>query len=113
MYMIVATFYEIHKNQNIFEDYYEPKYCIKKIKEIDPFFSYLAYSEYNYILDCNYEIDKIFQEMMLKYPNRIETYLKYWQLLIKGNLKNLNLAYKYSEAYWKNSSIINLEDNMY
>lgn len=113
MYMIVATFCEIHKNQNIFEDYYDPKYCIKKIKDIDPFFSYLAYAEYNFILDNDYEIDKILKQMMVKYPNRIETYLKYWQLLTKGKLKNLNLAYKYSEAYWKNSSIINLEDNMY
>ena len=113
MYMIVAAFCEIHKNQNIFYDFYDSKYCIKKIKDIDPFFSYLAYAEYNFILDDEYEIDKILKQMMMKYPNRIETYLKYWQLLIRGKLKNLNLAYKFSEAYWKNSSIINLEDNMY
>ena len=66
--MIVATFCEIHDNQNIFEDYYEPKFCIKKIKEIDPFFSYLAYAEYNYILDSDYEIDKILKQMMAKRP---------------------------------------------
>ena len=113
MYMLIGSFCEIHKDQNLFEEFYEPKYCIKKIKAIDPFFSYLAYAEHNFIIDENYEIDKILNQMMDKYPNRIESYLKYWQLLTKGKFKNLNLAYKLSENYWKNSSVINLEENIY
>ena len=113
MYTLVGTFCQIHKDQNIFEEFYEPKFCIKKIKEIDPFFSYLAYAEFNYIINENYEIDKILKQMMAKFPHRIETYLRYWQLLIKGNLKNLGLAHKLSEVFWKNSSVINLEDNIY
>ena len=113
MYTLVGTFCQIHKDQNIFEEFYEPKFCIKKIKEIDPFFSYLAYAEFNYIINENYEIDKILKQMMAKFPHRIETYLRYWQLLIKGNLKNLGLAHKLSEVFWKNSSVINLEDNIF
>jgi len=113
MYCIVGVFCQIHKDQNLFEEFYEPKFCIKKIKEIDPYFSYLVYAEYNYILNENYEIIKILKQIISKFPHRIETYLRYWQLLVKGKLKNLVYAHKLSEACWKNSSLINFKENIY
>ena len=113
MHTLVGTFCQMHPNQKIFEEFYNAKFCIKKIKDIDVYYSYLAYAEYNYILNNDYQIDKILKQMISKYPHRIETYLRYWQLLIKGNFKNLTLAHKISEVCWKNSSILNLEDNIY
>lgn len=113
--LIISTFIDLHKNQKIFQEkiIYEPKYCIKKIKEKDDYLSYICYAEYNYLIDDNYQIDKLLKQLINKYPNKVEAYLRYWQLLTKGKFKNYEQANKISEFYWKNSSTIQFDDGIY
>jgi hypothetical protein len=113
--LLISTFVYLHKNQKLFQEknVYEPKYCIKKIKEKDDYLSYISYAEYNYLIDENYQIDKLLKQLIHKYPNKVEAYLRYWQLLTKGKFKNYEQANKISEFYWKNSSTIQFDDGIY
>jgi len=115
MLMIICTYVKIHKKQKLFEEsiLYDPLFCIKKIKELNDYLSYIAYAEYNHILSDEYQIDVILNQLISKYPNKIEAYLRYWQLLIKGKYKNHSKANSLSEVYWKNCATIQFDDGIY
>jgi hypothetical protein len=112
---LIGSYRQIFPEQMLFNEkyIYDPKYCIKKIKEKDDYLSYIAYAEYNYLVNENYSIDKLLKQLMSKYSNKIEAYLRYWQLLTKGKYQNYELANSISEVYWKNSSTINFDDSIY
>lgn len=146
--MYISLYCKFNKSQKIFKKYsdtpIEPKLCIKKIKEIDPYLSYIAFAEMNIILtntkvnsennyshsqifnlnnsdsspsnsnkSHDYKIDEILSELIFKFKNRIEAYLKYWQLLVKKEsiFKNYKKAHSLSEIFWRMSSSIKFDEN--
>lgn len=92
-------------NQNLFlkfkDNQYDPRFCIKKIHEIDIYLSYIAYAEYNYIINPNFRYDVVLSELIFKYKNRFEAYLKYWNLLVRkdSKYKNFKKAHYISEIF--------------
>ena len=48
-----------------------------------------------------------------KFPNKIEAYLRYWYLLVKGREKDFKLAHQLSEVFWRNSTLLNFDNNIY
>jgi hypothetical protein len=115
LYILINAFTLLNPKQNLFNpsSVYEAIYCIKKIKERDGYLAYLAYAEYNNLIYESFAVDKLLKQLLSKYPNKVEGYLRYWQLLIKGKYKNYELSHTISEIYWKNSSTINLDDSIY
>jgi hypothetical protein len=112
--MIICTYIQLKPNQKVFQTkIIDPKLCIKKIKMIDSYYSYIAYADYNYMIDNKYDSGVILAELINKYPKKIEAYLKYWYLLAKGPNKDYKLCHKLSEMFWKNSSMINFDNNVY
>jgi hypothetical protein len=111
--MIIAVFSKINPKQKLFKSPIDPKLCIKKVKEKDIYIAYLLYAEYNILLDSDFKINPILSELISKYPTRIDAYLKYWNLLVKGKEKDYKLALNLSETFWRNSAIINFDNNIY
>jgi hypothetical protein len=151
--MYIGLYCKFNKTQKIFKKYsdtpFEPKFCIKKIKEIDAYLSYIAFAEMNIVLtnvkinsennyshsqifnnqlfnlnnsdsspsnsnkSVDYKIDEILSELIFKFKNRIEAYLKYWQLLVKKDckFKNYKKAHSLSEIFWRMSSSIKFDEN--
>lgn len=95
----------------------DPKYFVKKIKDKDLYLGYLAYAEFNYLIDQSFRIKNILSELITKFPTKIEAYLKFWNLLVKGEGdckdKDYKLAHNLSEIFWKNSSTLNFDNNIY
>lgn len=87
--MYIGLYAKFNSEQYLFTEPYDPKYCVKKIKEKDVYLSYISYAEMNYIINDTYRIDEVLSELIFKYKNKVEAYLKYWQLLVKGVYKNL------------------------
>jgi hypothetical protein len=116
--MIISTFCQIHPNQKLFGNtntniiMNDPKLYIKKIKDIDDYLAYIAYGEHHYLIDDKYSYDKVLRQLIHKYPNKVEAFLRYWQLLTEknGKFKNYDLAHSISEVYWKNSSTIHFDE---
>lgn len=115
LFIFIGIFTTLHSKQTYFNlcNVYDPKYCIKKIKERDPYLAYMAYADYHFYTNDNFSIDKLLKQLISKYSNKVEAYLRYWQLLIKGRYKNYELANSISEIYWKNCSTISFDDNIY
>lgn len=121
LFIFIGVFTTLHPTQPYFNltaisndnKIYEPKFCIRKIQEIDSYLAYLAYSDYQYYATENFSIDKLLKQLLSKYSDKAAAYLRYWQLLIKGKYKNYDLANSISEIYWKNCSAINYEDSIY
>lgn len=111
--MIIGIYAKLRQGQNSFLKTTDPKICIKKIKEKDLYISYIAYAEYNTLMDPNYNINEILSELIAKYPTKIEAYLKYWGLLTKGPKRDYKLCLKLSEMFWRNSSMIHFDNNIY
>lgn len=124
MYMIIATYVAFKPDQNVFSTEVsdkndnssfklDPKVLVKRIKDKDVYMGYIVYAEYNYILDKNFKIKTILEELVTRFPTKIEAYLRYWHLLIKGEDKDYKKAHQLSEIFWKNSSVINFDNNIY
>jgi hypothetical protein len=115
MLMILSTYVKINKSQKLFDEMflYDPLYCIKKIKEHSDYLSYIAYAEYNHLISDDYQIDVILEQLISKYPDKIEAYLRYWQLSIKGKYKNHTKANILSEKFWKNCATAQFDDGTY
>lgn len=113
MQMLVSIYCKHNPNQKFFENVIDPKICVKNIKEKNPYISYLVYAELNYIMNEKFKIDDILNELISKFPLRIEAYLRYWQLLVKGNLKDLKKAHSLSEIFWKSSSNLEFDNHVY
>lgn len=113
MQMLVSIYCTQNPKQTFFDQFVDPKICVKKIKEKNPYISYLVYAELNYILNDKFKIDDILNELLRKFPMRIEAYLRYWQLLVKGNLKDYKRAHSLSEVVWKSSSNLNFDNHIY
>jgi hypothetical protein len=119
MKLIICSYCKVKTDQSQFRKEFliDPKICIKKIKEKDTYLSYLAYIEYNRYIseDKNvFNVSVVLSELITKYPNRIEGFLRYWSILVKEE-KNYKLAQLLSEMFCKNasSSFVNLENNVY
>jgi hypothetical protein len=112
--MYISIYCSLNPDQKLFKKKNNPKYCVKKIKQLDNYISYIAYAELNYIVDPFFRIDEVLSELIFKFKNRVEAYLKYWQLLAKkgGNFYNYKKAHSVSEIFWKNCPSIKF-DNIY
>jgi hypothetical protein len=119
MYMIISTYAVMRPEQKAFTDLksspltLDPKLCAKKIKEKDIYLGYIAYTEYQYLINPNYQIKSIYSELIAKYPTRIEAYLKFWYYLVKSKEKDYKLAHQLSEVFWRNSSTIKFDNSIY
>ena len=113
MQMLVSIFCMHNPKQTFFTNVIDPKICVKKIKEKNPYLSYLVYAELNYITNEKFKIDDILNELIRKFPTRIEAYLRYWQLLVKGNLKDLKKAHSLSDIFWKTCSNLDFDNYIY
>ncbi len=111
--MIIGCYGKLRPEQKAFKIVYDSKVCIKKIKEKDVYLAYIAYAEYNSLIDKDFKIYQVLSELISKYSNRIEAYLRYWHLLVKGREKDYKLAHQLSELFWKNCTIINFDNNIY
>jgi len=113
MLMIISVYVKIKPEQKAFTNFFDPKHCVKKIKDKDVYLGYLAYAEYNTLINKNFNPESIFVEIIYKYPKRIEGYLKLWSRLVKGPVKEYKKAHSLSEVFWKNSSIIQFDNDVY
>jgi hypothetical protein len=113
MQMLLSIYCTQNPKQTFFDGSIDPKFCVKKIKDKNPYLSYLVYAEFNYFLNDKFKIEEILNELIKKFPMRIEAYLRYWQLLVKGNLKDYKKAHNLSEVIWKSSSNLNFDDHIY
>ena len=113
MQMLISIYCIQNPKQTFFQGNIDPKLCVKKIKEKNPYISYLVYAELNFLLNDKFRIEEILNELIKKFPTRIEAYLRYWQLLVKGNLKDYKKAHHLSEIFWKSSSNLNFDDHIY
>jgi hypothetical protein len=113
MYMIVCVYAKLKPQQKVFKNIHDPKYCVKRIKERDIYLAYIVFAEYNFIQDNDFAIILIYKELVKKYPTRIDAYLRYWSILTKGKHKDYKQALQLSETFWRNSSIINFDNNIY
>lgn len=111
--MIIGIYAGLKLEQTAFTKFYDPKMCIKHIKEKDPYMSYLAYIEYKSLTGQDREVNPVLSELITKYPTRIEAYLKYWGVLAKGPKPDYKLCLKLSEMFWRNSSMIHFDNNIY
>ena len=110
--MIVGIYANLNPKQKYFVNPTDPRICIKKVKDRDIYISYLMYAVHNSITDSNYKITDILSELVMKYPTRIDVYLKYWYVLVK-EIKDYKLASQLSEKFWKNASILKFDNNIY
>jgi tetratricopeptide (TPR) repeat protein len=133
MYMIISVYNFLRPDQKVFAKEVsiqdmntstsststsmklDPKVFVKKIKDKDLYMGYLVYAEYNYLLNQEFNINTILEELVTKFPNKIEAYLKYWYSLVKGKERERDFkkAHQLSEIFWRNSSIINFDNNIY
>jgi hypothetical protein len=113
LYMIISVYAKLKPQQKAFRNVYDPKYCVKRIKERDIYLAYIVFAEFNHIHDDNFSVVSIYKELVNKYPTRIDAYLRYWSLLTKGRFKDYKQALQLSETFWRNSSIINFDNNIY
>ena len=91
------------------------KYCIKKIQEIDSYLGYIAYSEHNEIFRELNNLEELLKELITKYPNKPEAYLKYWDSLMTNYeyfSNNLTKATRIIYQLYNNNSL-DLKDNYY
>jgi hypothetical protein len=118
--MYICVYCNFNSEQKIFKMFLEQPYmaiyCVKKIKELDPYLSYIAFAELHNILETTedkFKIDEILKELIFKYNFRYEAYLKYWQILVHkdSKFKNFKKAHALSESMWKISSSLKFEDN--
>jgi hypothetical protein len=118
--MYICIYCNSNPEQKIFKKFleqpYEAVYCVKKIKELDPYLSYIAFAELHFILDSSeekFKIDEILKELIFKFSFRYEAYLKYWQILVQNDskFKNNKKAHALSESMWKISSSLKFENN--
>lgn len=113
MWMMVSVYAKLRPEQKAFSKFYEPKQCVKKIKDKDVYLGYLAYAEYNSLINKSFNSESILVEIIYKYPKRIEAYLKLWNKLVKNTPKDYKKAHAISEVFWKNSSIIQFDNDVY
>lgn len=111
--ILISSYVKLKPDQKIFLKYQDPKYYVKKIKDKDVYLGYLAYAEYNSLINKSFNPENILVEIIYKYPKRIEAYLKFWNTLIKSEPKNYKKAHSLSEVFWKNSSIIQFDNDVY
>ena len=85
---LISIFRKEHKDTMLFNCFskWTPMNCIKIIKQKDKYYGYILYMIYNTYLNenQNYPFNQTCQQLILKYPNRIEGYL----LLLLNNSKN-------------------------
>jgi len=86
---------------------------LKKIREKDSYLSYIAYAELNLIQNQNYPIENLLNDLITKYPIKIEAYLRYWQLLVTGRSLNYKKAFKISEYILKMHNLNLFENDFY
>jgi hypothetical protein len=116
---LISIYIQHHPDQKVFPskishlNIEDPKLLIKTIKEKDLYFGYLLYAEHKYLLDSKYNMKAVLTELIIKYPNKNEAYLRLWTFLVKGEFKDYKLANQLSEVLWKNSSTIRLDSNLY
>jgi hypothetical protein len=115
LFTFIGAFITLKSKQTFFKNSHDALYCIKKIKEKDPYLSYLVYGQYNYIIDNHYSFDKILKQLITNYPQRVEAFFKYWQILVdkKGRFKNYQAANQISEFYWKKGHGLTFDDSIY
>jgi len=103
MEMLVSIYCDNFPQQKLFKNeiIFDAKYCALKINEYDKYLFYIAYAELNYIKNPEYRIDEVLSELIFnpKYKNRIEAYLRFWQLLVKGKYMDFKKAFSLSEVY--------------
>jgi hypothetical protein len=109
--MLVGIFGLVNPEQKLFELMYDPKYCIKMIKESDPYLGYVAFAKYSHIVNLPNEFDKILSELQAKYPNRLEAFLLNWDIFIQ--LKCFKKALSIAEIMYRKFSSTKFEDTMY
>jgi tetratricopeptide (TPR) repeat protein len=113
MYMIISAYVKLKPEQKAFKGTPDPKHCIRVIKERDMYLAYIVYAEYSLMCDANFQVIPVYKELVTKYPNRIDAYLRYWSILTKSKDEDFKLAIQLSETFWRNSSIINFDNNVY
>ena len=91
----------------------DPKIIVKRIRKMDNYLAYIMYIQSNYIIKGNYylnEIIIILDELKKKYPQKIEAYLIYWEIISKSTLKDYNRSLKIAHMLYSNLLNINNED---
>lgn len=113
LHLLISCYAKLHPNNKQISSTHDLKFIINKIKEKDSYLSYLAYGEYNYIINENFAYDKLLLQLINSYPQRAEGYLRYWQLLIdkESKFKNFDKANSLSDFFWKNSSSIQFDED--
>jgi len=109
--MLIGIYCENNKKTKIFHQFNDPKFYIKKIKNLDNYLSYIAYSQMMYITKEDYKIETVLNELIQKFIYRLEAYFFYWQLLYKGKYQNYNTANKLTEVLLKITSLMKFDEN--
>lgn len=95
----------------------DPKIIVKRIRKMDNYLAYIMYIQSNYIIKGNYylnEIIIILDEIIKKYPQKIEAYLIYWEIISKSSLKDYDRSLKISHKLYSNIlNITNEESEKY
>ena len=109
--MLIGIYCESNKNTKIFKEFLDPKFYIKKIKNIDNYISYIVYSQMMYIIKDDFKIDSVLNELIQKFKYRLEAYFFYWHLLYKGKYQNYNTANMLTEILLKITSLMKFDEN--
>lgn len=126
--MYVSIYSETNKDQTLFKHTYDPRYVIKMIKRKDSYLSYIAYVQFNYIVNPGYDPEEVLSELLIRYSDRIEAYLLHWQVIAKGRNtgkypstgagasvttgKNYKKLRSIAEVMWKRSPTIKFDSQI-
>lgn len=104
---------------------YDPKLCVKKIKEIDDYLGYVAYAQMNAIIVLSEDnannstesiknkginIKNLLFQVIKKDARRIEAYLLLWEILTKTSFLDYKQAYVLSKKFYDNISSFSFEN---
>jgi hypothetical protein len=111
--LMISIYTNSNSKQNIFVNFYDPKYYVKIIKEKDSYMGYLAYALYHTIIKPDFNPENIMLEIIEYYPKRIETLFFYWNFLTKSKLKDFDKALVLSEIFLRNLPHYEYENELY
>lgn len=109
--MLISIYCEKNKYSKYFQEFSDPKFYIKKIKNLDDYLSYIAYSQMMYITKEDFKIDLVLLELIEKFENKYESYYFYCNLLYKGKFQNLEKAFSITEILLKIITFKKFDEN--
>lgn len=137
IYMLLGIYVFIFNKDNtnitkIFDikKLFDPKACVKKIKDIDDYLGYVAYAQMNTIIalsvtndpgnsnstnntsnsNTHMNIKNLLLQVIKKDMKRIEGYLLLWEILTKSTFLDYKQAYAISKKFYDNFSSFNFDN---